>query len=628
MIYLVPLIEVINVMISLLKKAINLNLFHSLDVQLAIRLVKDENPLLLLIFSLLSAATRIGHVCLFIDKLQPDYLFFGNHIEISLALWEKSGSPNVDKIYYELKKCNAVYDLHNASIKPLVLSGNKLYFQRMWFDEGLVANFFSNNLIKIIDEERLKITLTRFFEPSNIINWQKIAVALAVTSRIAIISGGPGTGKTTTVARLLATLVALSDKKLIIKLVAPTGKAATRLTKSLNSTLLKLNLSNTEKEIIPYKAQTIHRLLGAQIDNESLRYNEENLLSLDVLIIDEASMISLSIMAKLIKALPDNSHIILLGDSDQLASVEAGAVFHDLCSFSKYGYSYERVKQLSKITNYDLSNFISNNGPEIKDRICLLHTSYRFDTKSQIGLFATAVKQCNMNYINKLLTKSANGAEVTFNHLGSSDQYAQLLFDIVKNYSYYFNMIYINYDPEEILTAFNSYRLLVALREGPYGVMGLNYQLEYVLYHNGIIKYKDHSWYKNYEGRPIMILENDSSLNLFNGDIGIILRDGQRDLKAFFQLPNGITKKISLSRLPKHETTFAMTVHKSQGSEFEHVALVLPPIFSSIISKELIYTAITRAKNQLTIYSDINVLIKGLCTSTERFSGLTERLFY
>ncbi|MGP1954603.1 MAG: exodeoxyribonuclease V subunit alpha, partial [Arsenophonus sp. NC-QC1-MAG3] len=371
-------------MITLLKRAIKLNLFSYLDIQLAIRLADDKNPLLLLIFAILSAETQAGHVCLFIDKLQLGYLFEGRQAEIVFMLWEKVGAPDNNRIYIELKQCNAVCDASQTVAKPLVLSNNKLYFQRMWADEGLVADFFSRHLLETIDEKRLATILTRFFTSSKGQDWQKIAVAVAVTSRFAVISGGPGTGKTTTVTYLLGTLVQLSDKKLIIQLAAPTGKAAARLTESLSNGLLKLNLSADEYAIMSEQAQTVHRLLGAQLDSQSLRYHKDNLLFLDVLIIDEASMIDLPMMARLIEALPEHARLILLGDKDQLASVEPGAVFGDLCRFSELGYSQERAAQLTKITGCDLSDFISNNGPKIKDSICLLRKSYRFDAKSEI----------------------------------------------------------------------------------------------------------------------------------------------------------------------------------------------------------------------------------------------------
>lgn len=611
-------------MITLLKRAAELNLFNSLDIQFAIRLVENKNPLLLLIFALLSAKIRMGDVCLFIDELQPLYLFEGRQVEMAFSLWEMAGTPDTNRIYDELKKCNAVCDTQQPAAKPLVLSGNKLYFQRMWADEGLVADFFSGHFLETVDEQQLATILTHFFTPSNTQDWQKIAVAVAVTSRVAVISGGPGTGKTTIIARLLATLVKLSHEKLIIQLAAPTGKAAAKLTESLNNALLKLNLSATEQAVIPKQAQTIHRLLGAQPDSQLLRYHKNNPLLLDVLIVDEASMIDLPMMARLIEALPVYARVILLGDRDQLTSVEAGAVLGDLCHFSKYGYSRTRAEQLTKITNCDLSDFISNEGPEVKDQICLLRKSYRFDRQSEIGQLATAINQANIKYVKQLLTQKST--DIVFHSIDSPERYSKLLSDAATCYRCYLDMIKAGSDFEEILTTLNYYRLLAALREGPYGVIGLNNKLEQLLHRQASIRRPAYSWNKNYEGRPIMITKNDRPLGLFNGDIGILLYDGKQDLKAYFQLPNGVVKRIQPSRLPQHETAFVMTVHKSQGSEFKHVTLVLPPNFTPIISKELIYTAITRAKNQLTIYADRHVFIKALMTPTKRRSGLSERL--
>ncbi|MDT9587400.1 MAG: exodeoxyribonuclease V subunit alpha [Candidatus Arsenophonus melophagi] len=611
-------------MIDLLKRAAELNLFHALDIQLAIRLVENKNPLLLLICALLSAATRAGHVCLFVDKIQPPFFFEGQKGELALTLWKMAGMPDSNKIYTELKQCNAVCDTNGIVSKPLVLSDNKLYFQRMWADEKLVADFFARHFLEDVDEQQLETILTHFFAHSNTHDWQKIAVAVAITSRIAVISGGPGTGKTTIVARLLATLVKLSHEKLIIQLVAPTGKAAARLTESLNNALLKLNLSAAEKAVIPEQAQTIHRLLGAQSDSQLLRYHKENPLLLDVLIVDEASMIDLPMMARLTEALPRHARVIFLGDKDQLASVEAGAVLGDLCRFAECGYSRTRAEQLTKITGYDLSNFISDTGPKIKDRICLLRKSYRFDAQSGIGQLATAINQTNSKHIEQLITHSST--DITFYSIDSPKKYAQLLSDAAICYRCYLDVITAGGNPEEILTTFNRYRLLAALRNGPYGSIRLNNRLEQLFYHQQNIKMSAYGSNKHYEGLPIMITKNTHTLGLFNGDIGIMLRDGHKGLKAYFQLPNGVIKKIQPSRLPQHETAFVMTVHKSQGSEFDHAALVLPIKFTPILSKELIYTAITRAKKQLTIYADRHIFAQALATLTERHSGLSAQL--
>ncbi|MGP1930208.1 MAG: exodeoxyribonuclease V subunit alpha [Arsenophonus sp. ET-DL12-MAG3] len=612
-------------MLALLKQAVELNLFNFLDIQLAILLTKNENPLLLLIFSLLSVKTREGNVCLFIDEIKPIYLFKGRQIEIAFRLLEIAGSPDSDSIYAELKKCNAVCNTEKLIAKPLVLSGNKLYFQRMWSNEKLVANFFSRHLLENVDEQHLAAILSSFFSPSNTQDWQKIAIAIAVTSQISVISGGPGTGKTMIVTYLLIILIKLSKKKLIIQLAAPTGKAASRLTESLNNSLIKLNLSIIEQTFMPEQAQTIHRLLGAQQDNQFLYHNKDNPLLLDILIIDEASMIDLSMMAKLVEAIPSHARVIFLGDKDQLSSVEAGAVLGDLCRFSECGYSYERAVQLNKITGCDLSNFISNDGVKVKDRICLLRKSYRFNSKSKIGQFSTAINKSNIKQIEKLLAQKETN--ISFHSILLSKNYNKLLYDSAGYYHFYLDMIKKSQNYKEILITFNRFRLLTALRKGPYGVVGLNDKLEQILYSQGYIRSPVFNLKKNYEGQPIMITKNNHSLGLFNGDIGIILMDDQQSLKAHFILPNGKIKKIQPNHLPQHETAFVMTVHKSQGSEFEHTILVLPPTFSSIISKELIYTATTRAKKQLTIYANRHFFLKALTTPTGRYSGLADQLF-
>ncbi|WMY95476.1 MAG: exodeoxyribonuclease V subunit alpha [Arsenophonus sp.] len=611
-------------MMHLLQKACELNLLNYLDIRFAMSLTKEKNPLLLLIFSLLSAANRLGDVCLFIDQISSGDLFQGRESEMALKLWKLAGAPNSNEICFELKKSYAVANAEKMEIKPLVLSNNKLYFQRMWFDEGLVADFFSQDTLEIVDEVQIAKILNVLFLPSKIYNWQKIAIAVALTSRIAIISGGPGTGKTATVACLLAALIKLSHKKLIIQLAAPTGKAAFRVNEMLANTLLQLDLSSQEYGLMPKRATTIHRLLGAQQNTQLLRYHKNNPLLLDVLIIDEASMINMSMMARLIEALPQKARVIFLGDKDQLSSVEAGAVLSDLCSFTKLGYSCKKVKQLMRITGYDLSKFTSDHKSKVKDKICFLKKSYRFHSKSSIAQLATAVNQENIITVQKLLRESSK--DIIFNSIKTSVQYNQLIFDTVNFYHNYFNMIKTNLEHKDIFSAFNNYRLLSALRDGPYGVIGLNNKLEEILDRLGIIRLLNNTW-KNYEGRPIMITKNDPSLELFNGDIGIILRDNKEDLKAYFQLPNGLVKKISPNRLSHYETAFVMTVHKSQGSEFEHVALILPPDFVSIVNKKLIYTAITRAKKRITIYADKNVFIESIKIADKRRSGLSERLF-
>ncbi|WP_118986545.1 exodeoxyribonuclease V subunit alpha [Photorhabdus sp. CRCIA-P01] len=612
-------------MISLLQQAVNLRLLRSLDLQFAHALIEDKDPVLLLVMALLSAETGTGHVCLPVNRIMPEYFFDGRHREFAEQLWQVAGKPDEQSLLIALENCAAVSD--GLQPTPVVLSHDRLYLQRMWQSECQVAAFFSGNQpTDHIQEQQLKAILDELFVLSEeAVDWQKVAAAVAVTSRISVISGGPGTGKTTTVAKLLAALIKLEpDKKRVIQLAAPTGKAAARLTESLNSAVRKLPLTEKQFAYMPDQAQTIHRLLGAQPDSQRLRYDRDNPLSLDVLVVDEASMVDLPMMARLIDALPPKAKIVLLGDRDQLASVEAGAVLGDICRFAELGYSVARAQQLSRLTGYQLVAGEQQDIPEVRDRLCLLRKSYRFNVDSGIGQLAMAVNQGKSRQALSILQQPLK--DISFYPLSDDEDYQRLLAETVSGYHAYLQLVTKQAPAKAILDEFNRYRLLCALREGPFGVSGLNERIEQLLHRQGLIRRPVGIFSRGYAGRPIMISRNDSTLGLFNGDIGIMLRDENNELRAYFQLPDGEIKGIQPSRLPQHETAYVMTVHKSQGSEFDHTALVLPTQFVPVVSRELVYTAITRAREKLTLYAHEAVLRQAIQTPTQRRSGLAERL--
>ncbi|MGO2319737.1 MAG: exodeoxyribonuclease V subunit alpha [Vibrio toranzoniae] len=477
------------------------------------------------------------------------------------------------------------------------------------------------------------------------LNWQKVAAAVALSRRFAVISGGPGTGKTTTVTKLLSAMVEQSlsqGKTPTIKLVAPTGKAAARLTESIGKAIEQLPLAPEVKANIPTESSTLHRLLGAIPNRAEFRHNRCNPLHLDILVVDEASMVDLSMMFKLVDALPEHARLILLGDKDQLASVEAGAVLGDICSFNSTGYSTAQGNLIAEMTGFDA---IANtrqaksgavNPPAIADSLCMLQKSYRFDARSGIGQLAKAINNGSAKQVDQVFAKGFGDIE---NHPLSSDSYNLMLRTLVNEYGAYLNRMNVPLEELEtqearaksVLDLFSQCRLLCSIREGDFGVKGLNQRIERALAARRLVNpHNDELWY---HGRPVMVTRNDHGLGLYNGDIGICMlesdsrhSDTAPRLKVYFELPDGSVKAVLPSRVPDHETAYAMTIHKSQGSEFDLTLMILPPDFSPILTRELIYTGITRAKKRLMMFSDTNVLKRGIKVKTERVSGLGSRL--
>ena len=466
-------------------------------------------------------------------------------------------------------------------------------------------------------------------------DWQKISAALALTSARCVISGGPGTGKTTTVVKLLALLLQ-AQPDLNIKMVAPTGKAAARLTESITNALGELALDKTVSQHIPTEASTIHRLLGVRNNSAHFRHNQDNPLVLDLLLVDEASMVDLPLMAKLLSALPDHARLILLGDKDQLASVEAGAVLGDICSFIELGYSQEKAQQLAELTGFEsLSSKVNNSVNQLmSDKLCLLRKSYRFDQFSGIGYLASAVNKGGVRAEQLLaLCEQYDDLSYYINDPQSDAVFEQL---VIEGYGPYLSAL-----PEanksivdngnrdaakQLLKQFNDFKILCATREQEWGVEQLNHRCEKILQKTGLLARRFDSTQTWYIGRPVMVTENSYHLNLFNGDIGLCLEGEDGQLRVYFVMPDGTVADYQPSRLPSHQTVFAMTVHKSQGSEFSHTLLALPNYALPVVNRELIYTGITRAKNQLTLMADLSLVASAIRSRASRNSRLTERL--
>ena len=477
---------------------------------------------------------------------------------------------------------------------PLTLSGHKLYLSRLYRYEQKVADLLiARNVALEVDQTDLKEKLNMPFgeAPGD---RQKLAALLAITRRLAIITGGPGTGKTSTVIKILNILLE-KDPGLEVRLVAPTGKAAMRLEESTSMPAL-----------------TLHRLLGMRPDRRSWRHGQDNPIIADLLVVDEASMIDLMLMHRLLVSLPEHTRLVLLGDPQQLPSVDTGNVLADICA-GDTGFSTEFAAFANPILG-EVPLAVEQH--RLTDAICQLQKNYRFTTESGVGQIAIAIQQ-EIETINDLPDGSVKqlpawqegDEEQLLNHWPA---YIQLLTDH-------------QYDADELLSAFEQARILCTRRGGATGVEQINERIEAALRSRGLKAPRE----EFYPGRPIIIKENNYNLGLFNGDVGICVpfADGDQYKVVF---PGGEEKQYPASRLPAHETCFAMTVHKSQGSEFEHVVLILANETGqgaqSLMTRELLYTAVTRAKQRLTVHTDPETWRGAIHRSSARVSGMAEFL--
>jgi len=516
-----------------------------------------------------------------------------------------------------------------GDFRPLILDGSRLYLYRYWEYENKLANILKGRTGEDgekVDEGALKDGLARLFpeEGEEETDWQRVAAFVSVMKRFCVISGGPGTGKTYTVAKILALLLEQPGaEKIRIALAAPTGKAAARLQEAIKNSREKLNCRQDIKKLIPEEASTIHRLLGSVPDSPYFRHNAENPLPAEVVIVDEASMVDLALLSKLTQAVPPTARLILLGDKDQLASVEAGAVLGDICDTGEvHGYSQKFCNALKQVAGENVAcPAEGEDGHGIRDSIIQLRRSYRFGAVSGIGEVSRAVNEGDGIRAMEIM-KSGSCGDIQWKNLPRTDTMPAVLRDrIIEGFSPYLRET----DPAETFDLFNRFRILCALREGPHGIRYMNLLIEQVLKNEGLI-HQDGRWYI---GRPVMITRNDYNLRLFNGDVGITLPDPKlgNELRVFFPAPDGSMRTFPPLRLPDHETVYAMTVHKSQGSEFDQVLFLMPDRSVPVLTRELVYTAITRAKEKVEVWGKEEVFRGAVSRRIERISGLREALW-
>ena len=559
-----------------------------------------------------------GHICFDLSSMA------GKRLQEDSP--DSPACPNLDKWLSILGREEVVGK--PGEYRPLILDGSRLYLYRYWdYEKKLVDNLKArivNDPVKI-NQELLKDGLKRLFPNSKPgeIDWQEVAAFASALKRFCVISGGPGTGKTFTVAKILALLLEQNTQPLRIALAAPTGKAAARMQEAIKNAREGLNCPEHVKAAIPAEASTIHRLLKTIPNSPYFRFDAKIPLPADVVVVDEASMVDLALLSKLVQAVPLSSKIILLGDKDQLSSVEAGAVLGDICDTgSDHGFSrhfsslYQEVKaeKIGKGTD-------GQKEPGMGDSIVQLRKSYRFGPLSGIGKVSRAVNEGDSTRAIQLL-KSGSYGDIQWRDLPRPETLPSILKErIVEEFSLYL----MESDPAKVFDLFNRLRILCAIREGPYGVSTLNLLVEQFLRNEGLVR-REGRWYR---GRPILITRNDYNLRLFNGDVGITLPDPKsgNDLRVFFPAPDGSIRTFPPLRLPDHETVYAMTVHKSQGSEFEQVLFLMPDRSVPILTRELIYTAITRAKEKAEVWGKEEIFQEAVSRRIERISGLRQALW-
>jgi len=580
------------------------------------RLGAERDDRVLLAVALAVRAVRLGSVCIDLREARRTAAADTDEpVDVDTLPW-----PAPDAWYAACRASPLVaVGVDGDPDRPVRLVDDLLYLDRYWRQEQQVRaelDVRSARTPPPVDLDRLRAALDDVF-PGAAPNYQRLAAASCASGCVTVVAGGPGTGKTTTVARLLAVLHAALDQPPRVALAAPTGKAAARLQEAVageSAQLAGLGLRTPG----PLSASTLHRLLGSRPDSHSrFKHDRSNRLPFDVVVVDETSMVSLTLMSRLLDALRPDARLVLVGDPDQLASVEAGAVLGDLVHRPPRPGPDPRATLLASLLPDDVAS-AREVERELRNDVVRLRTTYRFG--GAIDQLAAAIRSGEPESVIAVLRSGA--ADVEF--VETVDIEARTLVGLdelhadVESAGVALTAAARAGDVRSALRALEQHRLLCAHRHGPYGVARWSAEIEHWLATDIEGYAAEGEWYR---GRPLLVTANDYELKLYNGDAGVVIDGGPMGPLAAFGR-GGEPLVVPPSRLSAVQTVHAMTVHRGQGSQFQRVSVLLPPAESPLLTRELFYTAVTRAQEFVRVIGTEEAVRRAVTRPVVRASGL------
>ena len=596
------------------------------DVHVALRLAQlsgSEEELAWLGAAFAVRAPRLGHVCVDLETIRDTASAdTDTPADIGALPW-----PVPEQWLEAMARSPLV-----AEDRPLLLSETTLYLDRLWVDEHSVATDLLERAAGPaagVDDALLAAGLDQLFTSADDPDFQRLAAATAVLRRVSVIAGGPGTGKTTTVARVLALLVAQAaatgGRPPLIALAAPTGKAAARLEEAVRQEAGAMPIDPAIRAgLSVLEGTTLHRLLGSNPGNRTrFRHDRLNRLPHDVVVVDETSMVSLSMMARVAEAVRSDARLILVGDPEQLASIEAGAVLGDIVppGSQQVCMGVEARDRLAAVTRQAVPVNEMRLRSAVGDGIVVLSKVHRFG--GAIAALATAIQHGRGD--DAIAVLRSGDSEVQWIATDAASSSAQGLGEVrslAVECGRTVREAAVAGDAKGAIGALGRFRLLCAHRRGPDGVATWMHHVEGWLRAEVDGFSGGEEWYV---GRPLIVTENDYALKLYNGDVGVVVADGDRRVAAFER--GDEIARVSPARLAAVDTVYAMTVHKSQGSQFDVVAFMLPSADSRVLTRELLYTGATRARERLILLGTEDLVRTAIERPIARASGLRKALW-